>query len=92
MELVPLLPLMMRTNRTDLVVMEMLVRNVVLREVLVREVLEGELLLFLLALEAIAPAWPGSEATRRFTSHSHKNIKHRVMKPMDPQNSMNVVL
>ena len=76
-ELVPLTPLMMRTNGTDLVV---------------REALEGELLLVLLGLEAIAPAWPGSEATRRFTSHSHKNIKHRVMKPMDPQNSMNVVL
>ena len=90
MELVPLLPLMMRTNRTDLVVMEVLVRNVIFREVLVREVLEGELLLLLLGLEAIAPAWPGSEAAK--TPPPHKNIKHRVMKPMDPQNSMNVVL
>ena len=48
-ELVPLTPLMMRTNGTDLVV---------------REALEGELLLVLLGLEAIALAWPGSEATR----------------------------
>ena len=76
MELVPLLPLMMRTNRTDLVVMEVLVRNVIFREVLVREVLEGELLLFLLGLEAIAPAWPGSEATRTLDGRRCMNLKN----------------